>query len=258
MMADPPRLRSDSESLEALLLRSSRSCEPPPLAEDEVWRRVQVMTAAGAAVGATGLAVQTASAGSVGSKIAAGGLWLSVMKWTAVVAVALPATGEGARWALHRGAGPAAVSKTATPQPLVIAGGPQEQGVAPDSVQATPAAVVVRTAPKPAASPRAHSASAAESITQDGPSALRKESLSLGAARAKFAAGDARGALDEIARLGAEFPHGRLVQEREVLAMDCLAALGDTESARTRAVAFLGRFPASPYLAHVRQLERIP
>jgi hypothetical protein len=36
--------------------------------------------------------------------------------------------------------------------------------------------------------------------------------------------------------------------------MDCLAALGDGEGARTRARAFLDRFPMSPYLAHVRQL----
>ena len=256
-MADPPRLRSDSGSLEALLLRSSRSCEPPPLAEDEVWRRVQVMTAAGAAVGATGLAVQTASVGSVGSKIAAGGLWLSVMKWTAVVAIALPAAGVGTRWVLHRAAGSAAVVPTAAaPEPRAIV---PAQVSDFDPTRATSATVVVPAAPKPAASPqRAHGASVTEPSAQDAPSALRKESLSLGAARARFAAGDARGALDDVARLGAEFPRGRLVQEREVLAMDCLAALGEGESARTRAVAFLSRFPASPYLAHVRQLERIP
>ena len=49
-----------------------------------------------------------------------------------------------------------------------------------------------------------------------------------------------------------EFPHGRLVQEREVLAIDCLAALGEGEAARARAAAFLARFPVSPYAAHVR------
>jgi hypothetical protein len=39
-----------------------------------------------------------------------------------------------------------------------------------------------------------------------------------------------------------------------MLAIDCLAALGDSAGARTRATAFLDRFPASPYLAHVRQI----
>jgi hypothetical protein len=75
----------------------------------------------------------------------------------------------------------------------------------------------------------------------------------LRAAQERYAGGDPRGALDDVGRLSAQFPLGWLVQEREVLAMDCLAALGDRVGARARAQTFLDRFPQSPYLAHVRQ-----
>ena len=251
VVADPPRLRSNVGSLEALLLRSSRSGEPPPEVEDEVWRRVQAVTAAGAALGATGLAVQTAA---TGSKLAKGALWLSMLKWTAVVAVAMPAAGVAAHWAVRREATSTAglARGLAAARPLVAA----STLPAPDSLSDSaeiPAPVLAAEPPRSGVvAPRARVASVA-STAQDAPSALRKESLSLGSARGKFAAGDPRGALDEVARLGVEFPHGRLVQEREVLAIDCLAALGDGEAARTRAAAFLARFPVSPYAAHVRQ-----
>jgi outer membrane protein assembly factor BamD (BamD/ComL family) len=87
-----------------------------------------------------------------------------------------------------------------------------------------------------------------------GTSALTVESDMLAAARARLAAGDPRGALTEIARLGSQFPHGRLLQEREVVAIDSLEALGDNEMARARSTAFLKQFPVSPYAAHLRRI----
>jgi hypothetical protein len=38
---DPSRLRYRSGSLEAVLLESSASLEPPPSAEDEIWLRLK-------------------------------------------------------------------------------------------------------------------------------------------------------------------------------------------------------------------------
>lgn len=255
MMGDPPRLRSASGSLEALLLRSSRTLEPPPSAEEEVWGKLQVMTAAGAAATAAtaaGLAGPTAA----GSKIVAKAIWLSALKWGAVLAIAVPAVGVATHYALQRRAPAIAV----TPAPIVslrtsVADGPSQAPAAEATAPAAPPALVVPLV-VPAASadtplpPRVHGVPGRRETS----SALKKEGLSLGAARAKFAQGDARGALEDVSRLGAEFPHGRLVQEREVLAVDCLAALGDLEAERSRAHAFVARFPASPYVAHVRQL----
>ena len=58
---DPPRLRSETGSVEALLLRSARNVEPPPHAEDEVRRRLDVVLTVGVGLaGATGIAAETA------------------------------------------------------------------------------------------------------------------------------------------------------------------------------------------------------
>jgi hypothetical protein len=254
MMGDPPRLRSASGSLEALLLRSSRTLEPPPSAEEEVWSKLQVMTAAGAAATAAGLAAPAAA----GSKIVAKALWLSALKWGVVLAVAVPAAGVATSYALHRRA--AALPVTSAAAPIVslrasIADGPLPAPATEAPESAAPSALVAPSvapaldvdSPLPS---RVHGVP----VRRDASSALKREGLSLGAARAKFAQGDARGALEDVSRLVAEFPRGRLVQEREVLAIDCLAALGDVEAERSRAHAFLARFPASPYVAHVRQL----
>lgn len=255
-MSDPPRLRSEAASLEGLLLRSSRDLEPPASAEEEVWRRVQIVTAAGAVAGATGLAASTAAAGS---KVLGKTLWLSVLKWSAVVALGLPAAGGATRWVVHREA-------TSTVQ---VASTPKSEPLAKAStlppVESTPSMPVVLPTVTPTAmarldvrsTPRAHGASGASGPPKDVPSALNRESRSLGAARAKFAAGDPRGALDDVTRLGVDFPHGRLAQEREVLAIDCLAAVSDGDGARARAIAFVNRFGQSPYLAHVRQVGHL-
>ncbi len=242
-MPDPPRLRGYAGSVEALLLESSSTCEPPPFAEDQVWRRIQGITAAGVAIGATGLGVRTATAGA---NFAKGALSLSVLKWSAVVALAIP-VGAVAHWAGHRESthGAPNIDTAVAVDPAAGA------DVVPSTSAQAASPLVVPSGLKPTASPRLRGDNGA---TTEASSALRRESLSLGAARAQFAAGNPGGALDEVARLSVEFPHGRLVQEREVLAMDSLAVLGEREAARTRARAFLDRFPASPYEAHVRQI----
>ncbi len=243
-MGDPPRLRSEA-GLEGLLLRSSRTNAPPAEAEEEVWRRLQIATAAGAAT-AAGLGASAVA----GSKVAAKALWVTVLKWSAVLAVGVPIAGVATHWAIHRRTAPA--SNVTTPRAVAD---PQPRAeLAPDAVPTPVAPLEAPAAPEePAAPLRAHGLPATQG-RRDTSSALRRESLELGAARARFAAGDARTALDDVARLGVEFPSGRLVQEREVLAIDCLEALGDRDGARSRANAFLDRFPQSPYLAHVHQL----
>jgi hypothetical protein len=257
-MADPPRLRSESGSWEALLLRSAPTLEPPPSAQDEVWRRLEVASAVGAAAaaGATGIAAHLAT--SAGSKMVGEGIWLSVLKWGAVVAIGVPAVGVTARVVMHRETHETrAVVQAAAPSPAVEPAHARAAGGSlPDSSQtSSPIERPVVDLPKPGSPQRAgHTAGHAESAMSDAPSALRAESLLLGVARAKLAAGDSRGALDDVARLGVQFPHGTLVQEREVLAIDCLSAMGNRPGMRTRARAFLERFPSSPYSAHLRQL----
>jgi hypothetical protein len=254
MMGDPPRLRTGASGLEAALLRSSRDLEPPPAAEEEVWRRVQMMTAAGVVAGSTGLAASTAAAGS---KVAAKTLWLSLLKWGAVVAVAVPAAGVATRWAVHREAHSSAalVGATFVAQRVGTSEARPEVASPPgiDAQAAVAATPIVKAGPSAPVRSRG-AAFVATNGAKDGRSALDRESLALGLARAKFASGDPRGALAEVSRLGVEFPHGGLIQEREVLAIDCLKALGDAEGTRSRASVFVDRFPQSPYLTHVRPL----
>ncbi len=47
------------------------------------------------------------------------------------------------------------------------------------------------------------------------------------------------------------YPRGELVQEREVIAVEALARLGRNEEASRRALAFVRRFPETPYAARL-------
>jgi hypothetical protein len=240
MMDDPPRLRSETGSLESLLLRSSPTFEPPAYAEEEIWNRLPVAAAAGVAASAASLATHTAAGGS---RLVASTIWLARLKWAAVVAVSVPAAGVAAHYVLPLRAHVTEASVSLAPAPGVLA--PVRQLSSPVSVAPE------ITVPKPAAVlPRPHGLDRAALDASE----LRKESAAVSAARAKFALGDARGALDDVARLSAAFPRGGLIQEREVLAIDCFAALGNREAEQTRAQSFLDTFPDSPYAAHVRRL----
>jgi hypothetical protein len=182
-------------------------------------------------------------------------IWLSVLKWGAIVAIGVPVIGVTTRVMMRgtRADVQTAPSSPATPAKARAAGGRSPRDSSP--LMQAPADQPGIDPAKPISVHRAGaSARHAESSTVDAPSALRTESLLLGVAQGKRAAGDCRGALDDVARLGVQFPHGRLVQEREVMAIDCLAAMGNRSDMRTRALAFFERFADSPYSAHLRQL----
>jgi len=239
-MGDPPRLRSNSGSLEAILLASSRSVEPPPFAEEEIWRRLQALSTIGVAAGTA--AILTHRVASAGSSLVSKVFSLTALKWAAVVAVGAPAVGV----AVHQG--------LANWKPTVsaVAGGRPLRSSPPPALDVVPRAAFADRSDPDAIDPAAASRSARRH--SGSPSALTIEGDMLAAARAKLAAGDPRACLAEIARLSSEFPHGRLLQEREVIAIDSLGSLGDNEGARARAAAFLRQFPASPYAAHLRRI----
>jgi hypothetical protein len=237
-MSDPQRLSSKTGSPEALLLSGAQVADPPPSAEEQVWRRLQAATAVAAAGGTTALAAHQAAAGA---NVAAKGLGLAVLKWGAVVAIAGPVVGL----ALHR----VLTRHPPAASPVAPVAAPSSPNVSADAVEVPEGAE--RDAPKasgPSAAHPSHVPSAGMSA-----SALRAETRLLESARAKLAAGNADGALEDVAKLGVQFPHGRLLPEREVLAIDSLEASGDRAAARARALAFLAQFPSSPYAARLRQ-----
>jgi hypothetical protein len=83
---------------------------------------------------------------------------------------------------------------------------------------------------------------------------LAIESEMLTDARAQLRSGDPRAALATLERLQVRSPKPILGQEREVLTIQALSALGNTETAKRRAKAFVAAYPNSP---HTTQLRRI-
>jgi outer membrane protein assembly factor BamD (BamD/ComL family) len=82
---------------------------------------------------------------------------------------------------------------------------------------------------------------------------LEDESALLTEARAELRSGDARASMATLDRLRAQFPKGVLAQEREVLGIEVLAALGDSQGASRKARAFSDAHPNSPHTAKLRR-----
>ncbi|AKU93798.1 hypothetical protein AKJ09_00462 [Labilithrix luteola] len=73
-------------------------------------------------------------------------------------------------------------------------------------------------------------------------------------ADATLRAGDARRALELTREHFTRCPNGSFVQERERVAIEALALLGQNEEMRARAKAFETRFPSSPHVRRIRNL----
>lgn len=82
---------------------------------------------------------------------------------------------------------------------------------------------------------------------------LDAESAMIAEARAELRGGDAHASMATLDRLRAQFPKGVLAQEREVLGIEVLAALGDAEGASRKARAFSDAHPDSPFTAKLRR-----
>lgn len=83
--------------------------------------------------------------------------------------------------------------------------------------------------------------------------ALLREAALLEKARAGIAR-DPEASLRALDEHREGFGDGQLAAERELLAIDALAQQGRTAEARSRAQAFLARFPSSPYADRVRRI----
>jgi hypothetical protein len=121
--------------------------------------------------------------------------------------------------------------QVATPPARVI-----EPGTSSD--QRSPSSVGLNSMAAPAAAP--------------APPNAREESQLISSARTALRGGDAAGALQLLDRVERRYPRGVLVQEREALRVEALAALGRTAEARAHADAFVRAYPKSPHLARVK------
>ncbi|WP_437814625.1 tetratricopeptide repeat protein [Sorangium sp. So ce1078] len=243
-MGDPERLlspRSGADPLERELLGSVRHVGPPEGAKERAWRGIAGQLATAAVVGAT-----AGSSAAAATKAGAGSLLSPAL---AIKAAAALVSGGlvlgGGYWALS--------SSTEAPAPRRAAGPEPAPAVAPQAPVAPPAEP--RALPEP---PVAAPAEAEPIRRPSGPKPtetdlLRAESALLMQARAELRSGDAAAAAATLERLRVQFPKGVLRQEREVLAIDVLAARGDAQEAKRRARAFINRYPGSPHSAKLKR-----
>lgn len=272
---DPDRLldspadgNSAVDSLERELVGALR---PSPHARQEVWQGVaaRVGIAAGAA-GAVGIAASKASAaatsaavgqvatGSSGAAAAATGAAATTAATTATTAgvtstltakvglallVAAPITGTAAYMSFSDPAPQAQTPVTATIETTAPA--PVTKPKPPEPVRVAPKAEEPQPEEPKQARPK---------VVVDTSSQLAEENQLLREARSAARAGNASVALSTLQRLDQRFPRGALLQERELLRVQTLEALGKHTQARARAKAFVRRYPNSPYSKHLSKL----
>jgi len=260
-MSDPHRLLStlgDADDLERDLLSSIERADPPEGAKAEAWARLSAQIAAVALVGSashaaaasTSVAAAEGAHASFGAKAAIPAL-LKLFGAKAVIGLALGGTAVGgtALW-LHTRSQRVTVSAAALPAPAAPASLAPAGAAVPTSAPEPASTAVSVSDLAPAVSPDTAVKPNAEQRRRDQ---LSAESALLTQARADLRKGDARGAQQLLNRLQAQFPNGVLGQEREVLAIEVLAARGNAAAAQKRAQAFIAAYPESP---HSAQLSR--
>jgi hypothetical protein len=277
-MGDPTRLlsaHSDAETLERALLESLQEVEPPAAVKDAIWGQLATQAAALAAAGAgTALGSSAAASASLSGAPAAGtastlGAGLSALMPKTLLAKllvvgALSGAG-GTALMLQRAPAPASSTvqvhepRTDTSQPVPRPSTTQTPSAASvePPVELAPSVLpsepvesgrAAREQPK-----RQHKAHARAQRPRD---MLSRESQLLTSARAALRAGDLARAQSALARLAADFGHGVLQQEREVLEIELHAARGEGAAAAQAAQRFVSAHPESPHSAKLARFLR--
>jgi hypothetical protein len=235
-MSDPERWLSgdgEGDALERDLLASLRKVDPPDGAKAIAWDAVATRVAGAAGVAAIGTAAATGLRGATFALKAA------ATKVALGVAVAGATVGGVAVWVHVRAASD--VAHAERPRPAHAEGpSPASAPEASEGLASVP--VVPERSPSPSAPATARSTP--DRLHGDR---LGAESALLTEARAELRRGDVTAAQATLARMQAAFPNGVLGQEREVLAIEVLAASGKTDAARRRARAFIEAHPESPH-----------
>jgi len=268
--SDPERLLEGRELTpdERRALGADHAEASPAFAKRAIWTALSLKLAAPATAAAAALSSAAPGAASGASAVAtASSLTAVALVKSATIGVALgAAVGTGLYFGgrsepLHSApaivqSGEGKLGATSVPAPFHAVArtdsGPPSAAAsdsAPPVAEATPP--VARSAPRVEAS--------ALAVTRvPAPPLVESESQRVAGARALLRSGNARAALDALDALGRDEPNGLLVQEREALVVETLAALGRRAAARARADAFLARYPRSPHAAAVRRAAGYP
>lgn len=194
------------------------------------------------------LAAARARAAALGARL---GRWAVPKMMAATAVVAMPVAVVG--WRATSDAPSAVEAAAAAPEPfqaLPLPPRPAEREV--QSPLASPGAAARALVPSPAVT--AAGAVTAVARRPSSGAALQQELARLDAVRSSLASGRAEQALALLDTYAREAPRGALRLEAEVLRIDALSRTGRVEQARTRARAFLSRYPTSVLSARVRRL----
>jgi hypothetical protein len=265
-MSDP---NSNASGLVRALVSAGRSDLPDAERMQAVWARVGPLAAAGAGGAASGGAGTGATSAGAAAAVATvtGGVGLKVIAGMLVgVAVA-----GGGVVALRRAPAPHAEARAAVaPAPVVVvpaspaglasAPGPSVQAARGESavdfavpVTSLPVAVPLPVRPSPAAASAAPVASPSVAAAAPAEAPIESEISLLQAAKAALH-DDPATALALSDRHAARFAGGALAQEREVIAIEALLALGRGDEARDRGARFVRDFPHSAHRLRIESL----
>lgn len=245
-----------SSSIEELLSAERPVPSPPPGASARVWARVEGSLGPGAAVAVAG----GAAAGGAGAlKLV---LLLAAVGLIGGVTWSLVAPEPSERGALRVPEPPAAASlpAPAPPPPAAPAGpeAPARPATAPERPPAIAPAPPSSEPPEPARRPSGRAAAGGAAASARGPGdeaspggGLAAEVALIDAARASLVAGDPRAAWATLEQHARAFPSGQLAEERELLRVRALRALGRVEAAKEAAAAFRARYPKSMHAAEL-------
>jgi hypothetical protein len=217
---EPPRLL-DLGGIPPSLAESLRAAGRDGLEEASVARVAAGVVEGIGSAGASGAG--SAGAGAMAGKVAAGVVGVGIL--------------VGGLWLAARSGGPqetvvdSALTMQSAQPPAVVA-----SGVASAMASGTAKVEAVPTS-RPVVSP---------GVGMSAASSLAEEHRLLRAARSALAAAPAR-ALALTREHERRFPRGVLAQEREVIAIQALAAMGEGEAARKKADGFDEKYPDSPH-----------
>jgi len=254
-MGDPDRLlqvTSDADDLERELLASVRHVGPPQGAKAEGWAGIAAQLTAAVSVGAVGTAAHSAATAQAGATKAL------VAKVVVALAVGGSAVGAGGWYVHHRAelaSSQTAISHEASsPSPQSAPAEDLAVSPSPEPALNAPAAPAETSAASPSSKRADNAARPRESLEAARPrESLEAESAMLTQARAELRGGDAHASMATLDKLRSQFPKGVLAQEREVLGIEVLAALGDAEGASRKARAFSDAHPNSPHTVRLRR-----
>ncbi len=219
-------------------------------ARDAVLRRIQ--SAIVLAPLATGVAVATAAASGTAAAAGAAGAKANLalgLGWKGGGLVAILAFGSGvAVGEAHRTWSEPAIGSGQTAETLV----PRTEIVEPPvPASVTPSPVPSLSASVPSAVPSGASSTPHAPAAAPPISDVNEERAVIDTARSALARGLASDALVATEQHAKRFPHGRLAEEREALAIQALAMAGDRNATEARVARFRRSFPSSIFRSAV-------